>query len=224
MITIIPELLESDQLQEIVGQLEGASFVDGRVSAGEDARQVKSNEEIASSDPIQSRLNEMIVRPLYQHPTFQAAVMPLKVATATIARYTSGMGYGQHMDDAIMGPRGGQYRPDVSVTVFLSAPESYQGGELVIHTDVGEQSFKLPAGQVLCYPSGSLHAVAEVTAGERLVAVTWVQSLIREPRHRAVLYDMYIVKETLRGINPGAQATACANRAYVNLTRQWSEL
>ena len=224
MLTTIPDLLNSRDLKEIRTLLDGAEFVDGKFSAGRDAQRVKNNEEVRSDAPQMKRLNELTLGALYHHPTFQAAAMPLKMSSAFFARYQPGQTYGQHVDDAVMGPQGGQYRTDVSSTIFLSSPDEYDGGELIIETEVGEQSIKLPAGHAVFYPSGSLHHVNEVTRGERLVAVSWTQSMVREPQQRALLYDLYIVKETMLNINPEAEASARANRAYINLFRQWAEV
>ncbi len=224
MLMIIPDLLDSTVLEEIRTLLKGVDFVDGKLSAGRDAQRVKRNEEMRADQKLTARLNQLVLGTLYEHPTFQAAAMPLKLSSAFFVRYDVGMSYGRHIDDAVMGPQSEQYRADISVTVFLSAPESYEGGELIIESGYGEQNVKLPAGHAVLYPSGNLHRVTEVTAGERLVAVTWAQSMVRDPQHRATLYDLYIVKETLLGISPDAEATACANRVYVSLYRQWAEL
>ncbi|MCW8963753.1 MAG: Fe2+-dependent dioxygenase [Gammaproteobacteria bacterium] len=224
MLMTIPDLLNTQQLEEIRALLGDASFVDGRLSAGRDAQRVKNNEEMASDNALNVKLNQLVLGRLYQHPTFQAAAMPLKLSSAFFARYGAGQSYGQHVDDAIMGPQGGQYRTDVSMTVFLSGPEDYEGGELTVETEHGEQHVKLPAGHAVFYPSGSLHSVAEVTSGQRLVAVAWAQSMVRDPQQRALLYDMYIVKEALQNVSPDAEATARANRSYINLVRLWSEL
>jgi PKHD-type hydroxylase len=224
MLTTIPDLLTAQQLDDIRQLLSQANYVDGRLSAGRDAQRVKNNEEVSQDDQLTSRLNQMVLGTLHEHPTFQAAVMPLKLSSAFFARYVAGQSYGQHVDDAVMGPVGGQYRTDVSMTVFLSGPDEYEGGELVIQTEHGEQQVKLPAGSAVFYPSGSLHSVAQVTAGERLVAVAWAQSMVKDSQQRALLYDLYVVKETLLNVNPEAEATARANRAYINLFRQWAEL
>ena len=224
MLMTIPELLNENQLAEIRRLIDQAEFVDGRLSAGRDAKRVKHNEEISQDDAVTQQLNHMVLGVLHQHPTFQAAAMPLKISSAFFARYAAGQKYGQHVDDAVMGPPGGQYRTDVSMTVFLSGPDEYEGGELCIETEHGEQQIKLPAGHAVFYPSGSLHSVAEITAGERIVAVAWAQSMVKDPQQRALLYDLYVVKETLLGVNPDAEVTAHANRAYINLFRQWAEL
>lgn len=224
MMITIPDLLQPHALNEIKELLSEAVFVDGKLSAGRDAQRVKNNEEMKADDPQAEKLNQLVMGSLYQHPTFQAAAMPLKLSAAFFARYGQGQSYGQHVDDAIMGGGSGQYRTDVSITVFLSSPEEYEGGELVIESEAGEQKIKLPAGDAVVYPSGSLHHVNEVTSGERLVAVGWSQSMVKDPQYRALLYDLYIVKEALMNVNPDAEATSRANRAYINLFRQWADL
>lgn len=224
MLMTIPDLLDAGQLEEIRMLLNDARFIDGRLSAGRDAQRVKNNEELVSDGVLASKLERMVLGRLYQHVTFQAAVIPLKLSSAFFSRYEVGQFYGWHVDDAIMGALGGQYRTDVSITVFLTDPDDYGGGELLIETEYGERQIKLAAGHAVLYPSGSLHSVAKVTFGQRLVAVAWAQSMVRDPQQRALLYDLYLVKETLQNINPDAEATARANRSYINLVRQWSEL
>lgn len=224
MLVTIPDLLNKQQLEEIHQLLNDATFIDGRLSAGRDAQRLKANQEVAPDDRSSERLNRIILGALHQHPTFQAAAMPSKLSTAFFARYRAGQYYGQHVDDPIMGPAGGQYRADVSITVFLSATDSYTGGELIIETEYGEQQVKLPAGHAVFYPSGSPHSVTEVTDGKRLVAVAWAQSMVQDPRRRALLYDLYIVKETLLNVNADTEIATRANRAYVNLCLQWAVL
>jgi PKHD-type hydroxylase len=154
---------------------------------------------------------------------YRSAALPLHVATPFYARYTTGMAYGAHIDDPVMG-EGDRYRSDVSITVFLNPPEAYDGGELVIATSFGEREVKLPAGHAVLYPSSSRHRVAEVTRGERLVAVTWVQSLVRDPARRELLHELNRARERLLRHSPDAPETAQVDSAYVNLVRMWSEL
>jgi PKHD-type hydroxylase len=123
-----------------------------------------------------------------------------------------------------MGAGGVMYRSDVAVTVFLSAPEEYDGGELVIRGAAGEQTVKLPAGDAVLYPAGTIHRVNPVTRGERLVAVTWVQSVVRDPARRELLYGLNLAREKLLASAPGAEETAQVNAAYLNLIRMWSDL
>jgi PKHD-type hydroxylase len=134
------------------------------------------------------------------------------------------MTYGEHLDDPIMGGDGLMYRSDVAVTVFLNAPEEYDGGELVIRTPAGDQVVKSAAGDAVLYPAGTIHRVNPVTRGERLVAVTWVQSLVRDAARRELLYGLNLAREKLLASAPGAEETAQVNAAYVNLIRMWSDL
>jgi PKHD-type hydroxylase len=149
--------------------------------------------------------------------------MPLKTATPYYARYTPGMSYGDHVDDPVMGV-GDLYRSDLSVTIFLNGMQDYEGGELCIRTAFGEQRVKLPAGDAVLYPSSSIHHVAEVTRGERVVAVSWIQSLVRGPEQRALLHELNQARETLLQERPDAAETARVNQSYINLVRMWAEL
>ena len=224
MLIVIPGVLGGKKLDQVRALLEAGQFIDGRLSAGKAARRVKNNEELHTSASQMERLNQLVMSSLLQNPTYQAAAMPCRVATPYYARYTAGMRYGDHVDDPVMGPPGGQYRSDVSTTVFLNQPDQYQGGELVIRTSFGEQSLKLAAGDAVAYPSSSLHHINEVTSGERLVAVTWAQSMLRDPQQRELLFQLYQARENLRQSQPDAAETTTIDHVYVNLTRMWAEI
>jgi PKHD-type hydroxylase len=204
--------------------LDKAEYIDGRLSAGKTAARVKYNEELQAGAPQMEQLNNLVMGSLVQHPLYQAAVMPYRVATPYYARYAPGMSYGDHVDDPVMGPPGGQYRSDVSTTVFLNPPDEYLGGELVICTDYGEEQLKCAAGDAVIYPSSSLHHINEVTAGQRLVAVTWTQSMLRDPRQRELLYQLYQARKSLLQSQPDSKAATQVDHAYVNLVRMWAEL
>jgi PKHD-type hydroxylase len=212
------------RLEQVHFLLKQAQFVDGRLSAGGSAGRVKHNEELPSGAPQLEQLNRLVMGSLVQHPLYQAAAMPYRVATPYYARYTQGMSYGDHIDDPVMGPPGGQYRSDISTTVFLNAPQDYEGGELVIRTTYGEQALKLPAGDAVIYPSSSLHHINEVSSGERLVAVTWTQSMVRDPQQREILYQLYLARENLLQSGPDSDVATQVDHAYVNLMRLWTEL
>jgi len=188
------------------------------------AKRVKNNEELAADEQQMQQLNNLVMGSLVQHDEFKAAAIPLRVAAPYYARYTKGMTYGDHVDDPIMGGAGQQYRSDVSTTVFLNEPDEYEGGELVITTSFGEQKIKLSAGSAVVYPSSSLHHVAEVTKGTRLVAVTWTQSMIRDPVKRELLYQLNQARESLLKNRPDDKETKQIDISYVNLFRMWSEL
>jgi PKHD-type hydroxylase len=169
------------------------------------------------------QLNNLVMTRLVQHPTYRAAALPMKVASPYYARYGKGMSYGDHVDDPIM-QADTPYRSDISITIFLSDKTDYEGGELVINTQYGAHSVKLAAGDAVMYPSSSVHHVNEVTSGTRLVAVTWLQSLVREPAKRELLYDMYLVKEQLLKDAPDDENTKRMDRSYVNLIRMWGDV
>lgn len=223
MLLSIPDILDREALERVQRLLEGAQFVDGRLSAGSAASRVKSNEEVASDAAQLSQLNHIVMGSLVNHPVYQRAALPLHVATPFYARYQPGMHYGDHVDDPVMGGPD-RYRSDISITVFLSGPEDYDGGELVIQTAFGEQEVKLPAGHAVLYPSSSRHRVAEVTRGARLVAVTWVQSMVRDPDRRALLFELSGAREALLRDAPDSTATKQVDKSYVNLLRMWADV
>lgn len=224
MLLVIPGVLDSRKLSQVRSLLAQGRFVDGRLSAGKTAKRVKHNEELQSGARQMEQLNSLVMGSLVQHPLYQAAAMPYRVAAPYYARYTSGMSYGDHVDDPVMGPPGGQYRSDISTTVFLNGPDEYEGGELVIRTTYGEQRLKPAAGDAVIYPSSSLHHIDEVISGERLVAVTWTQSMLRAPDKRELVFQLYQARESLLQTEPGSETATRVDHAYVNLVRMWSEL
>jgi PKHD-type hydroxylase len=222
MLLLIKNVLDPQRLQEVRELLATGEFVDGRFSAGAEAAKVKNNEELSLNSPLHRRLNAMVMGPLVQHPQYQAAVLPLRVATAFYARYKPGMTYGFHVDDPIMGPMSGRYRTDVSTTVFLN--DDYEGGEIVIRTTYGEEKIRAKAGDAVVYDSGSWHKVAEVTKGERLVAVTWAQSLVKDPVQRELLYQLAQAREGVMEKLPLSDEAASISTVHINLLRMWSEV
>ena len=224
MLLTIPNLLNPAQLDKIHHVLADGEFVDGRLTAGFAAAQVKRNEELRQEPERMQLLIRILMASLGHNETFRFGALPHRVADPIFARYRPGMTYGDHVDDPIMGSSGPRFRTDVSMTVFLNPPESYDGGELVIRTVFGERQVKLPAGDAVLYPSSSLHHVAEVTRGERLVALTWVQSYVRDPARRELLYELNLAREQLLKSAPGAEHTGYVDRSYANLVRMWSEL
>jgi len=224
MLLNIPGVLKGDELALVRAWLAAAPFVDGRLSAGAAARRVKNNQELEGGAADLERLNRAIMGNLVRHPANCSGALPLHAASPLYARYRSGMAYGDHLDDPIMGADGVKYRSDIAVMIFLSAPEEYDGGELVIRTHAGNQAVKLAAGDAVLYPAGSIHRVSPVTRGERLVAVTWVQSLVRDAAQRELLYELNAAREKLLQSAPEATETAQVNAAYLNLIRMWSDL
>ena len=224
MLLQLSQVLKNDEVMLAREWLARAKFVDGRLSAGAVARRVKNNEELERGAVELERLNELVMGGLTRHPDYRGGALPLHVASPYYARYQPGMAYGDHLDDPIMGADGVKYRSDIAITVFLSAPGDYGGGELVIRSAFGSQPVKLAAGDGVMYPAGSVHQVTPVTRGERLVAVTWVQSLVRDPAQRELLYALGRAREKLLHSAPETPETAQVNTAYMNLVRMWSEI
>ncbi len=224
MLLRIPAVLSRDELAVVRQLLSTAPFVDGKLSAGQQARQVKANLEVDRRAAVLEPLNNLVMGKLVQHPLYRSAALPLRVAAPYYARYTAGMGYGEHVDDPVMGADGQLYRSDLSITVFLNEPSDYDGGELVINAAGGEQTVKYAAGDAVLYPASTLHRVAAVTRGERLVAVTWVQSLVRDPVRRELLHDLNGVRERLLASAPESEDARLVNKTYVNLVRMWGEV
>ena len=160
---------------------------------------------------------------LLRHPEYRAAALARSVAAPFYSRYSNGMRYGRHIDDPIMG-EGQRYRSDIAITLFLSEPTAYEGGELAIESRFGSQFVKLPAGDAVMYPASSVHEVRPVTAGERLVAVTWVQSLIRDAHQRELLFELHQAREQMLRECPESEATRQIEAVYANRVRMWAEL
>lgn len=224
MLLTLSQLLDKDKLVNIKKILANANFKDGKLSAGLHAQRVKKNEELDQNSQQANYLDELVVRALAEREEFRNAVLPHRVSQPFFARYTKGMAYGDHIDDPIMGNVGERFRCDIAVTVFLNEPDDYEGGQLTINTTFGEQGIKLPAGDAVLYPASSLHRVQPVTKGERLVAVLWIQSLVREPAKRELLYELNQARETLIKEAPDNKNTALVDRSYTNLVRMWSEV
>lgn len=223
MLLKVPGVLKKEELDAIVKVLSESEFVDGKLTAGMAAERVKNNEELSRDLPQRETLAKLIMGAMFRSDIFRNAVLPNKHSTPIFARYTKGMAYGDHVDDPVMGS-GPYFRTDVSFTVFLSESDSYEGGELTVRTSWGDQQVKLAAGDAVVYPSGTLHRVEEVTGGERLVALGWVQSMVRDPAKRELLYEMSRAREILLEKSPAQEETDAVDHAYINLLRMWSEV
>ena len=224
MLVEIEGLLQSAQLKKIEEILSQATFVDGKLTAGKAAQRVKRNEELRGEPQQMELLIRILTSAMAHNATFRSAVLPYRMADPIFARYQPGMTYGDHVDDPLMGLSGQRFRSDVSMTVFLREPETYTGGELVVRTTFGEKRVKLKAGSAVIYPSSSLHHVAEVTGGERLVALAWIQSYVRDPAQRELLYELDLAREHLLETAPDVQTTGLVDKSYANLLRMWSDV
>lgn len=223
MILCIDNVLSSEELQSIHSSLANAEFIDGKLTAGWHAKQVKENQQLSTKDAVAKSVKETVTNGLYRSQLFRMAVKPKNIRSPLISRYQEGMSYGKHVDNALMGKGNDLMRSDVSFTVFLNSPEEYEGGELVMETTQGEQSFKLDAGAMVTYPSTTLHRVEPVTKGVRLVAVSWVQSLIRDPNEREIMFDLETTRQTLFQKYGKTQEFDLVAKTCSNLLRKWSE-
>ncbi|RMH85316.1 Fe2+-dependent dioxygenase [Pseudomonas sp. AOB-7] len=217
----IPDLLSAEQLRQCRAALQAANWQDGRHSAGHQAVGVKANQQLAQDDPLAQQLAEFVLAQLGQSPRFMAAALPLKVLPPRFNRYAEGGSYGAHIDSAVFSVPGTPHRirADLSATLFLSEPDEYDGGELVLQ----DKRVKLPAGHLLLYSSGSLHRVEPVTRGARLAAFFWVQSLVREESQRNLLLELDDSIQALRQQLPDSPELLRLTGVYHNLLRQWSQ-
>ncbi len=224
MLIEIPNILDANKLSSIRDMLGKVEFIDGKHSAGQAASRVKNNQEMKQGTQQAEFLDHLLMGSLAENADFRSGALPYRVAQPVFARYTQGMLYGDHVDDPIMGSGPEKFRTDVSITVFLNDPEDYDGGELIINTTYGEKSVKLPAGSAVLYPSASVHRVTEITRGERLAAIVWLQSMVRDPGQRELLYQLDQARNQLLTDKPDAPETKQVDRSYVNLVRMWSDI
>ena len=223
MLLHIPSLIDAAQLAECRKGLENADWSDGKATAGYLSSRVKDNAQLPETDPVARRLGGMILDALDKNQLFISAALPLKVVPPLFNRYAGGQSYGGHIDGAVRPVPGSPHRvrTDLSATLFLSAPEDYDGGELVIE-DIGQQ-IKLPAGDMILYSGTSVHHVERVTRGVRLAAFFWVQSMVREDSRRDVLFQIDTALQELGRDVPGHRALVKLAGAYHNLLRLWSD-
>lgn len=224
MLLHIPNILMPDELRHIRAQLDSAQWIDGRETVGIQGAQVKRNQQLALNNPLRAELASIVQAAVARNPLFFAAALPLKTVPPRFNRYANGGEYGFHVDGAVMQIDGEtQIRSDVSCTVFLSDPEEYDGGELIVSDTYGEHEVKLPAGDAIVYPSSSLHRVAPVTRGARVASFFWMQSMVRDDASRRMLLELDTSIETLRHDNADAGAILQLTGVYHNLLRRWAD-
>ncbi len=227
MIVSIPDVLSPADAAAMRAQLEAAadSWVDGRATAGYQGAPVKRNQQIAEGSAIAQEMGDRIIASLERHPLFISAVLPNKVYPPLFNRYEGGMHFGSHVDGAIrlVPGSGARVRTDVSITLFLTPPDEYDGGELLIEDTFGLQEVKLPAGHAIVYPGTSLHQVRPVTRGARVSSFFWAQSLVRDDTQRAMLFDMDNAIQRLNASNGDEPARRTLVGCYHNLLRMWSD-
>lgn len=218
----VPGLLKPEELQMIDNILAGAQFADGSSTASDAAKAVKNNQQLPEGLPL-AQIQNIIGQAISTSPLIQAAVMPVVTLPPLVSNYTSGMSYGWHVDSPLMGASP-TIRTDVGMTIFLSHPESYKGGELIIHSPSGNVSVKMAKGDAIIYPTTRLHGVSPVESGNRIVAVSWMQCAVRNSDQRELLFQLKSVQESIYQQNPLSSENQVLQQVYSNLLRQWCEL
>ncbi|HLS21347.1 MAG TPA: Fe2+-dependent dioxygenase [Paenalcaligenes sp.] len=226
MLIVISGLLTPDEVRQCRLALLEAQWEDGLNTAGYLAAEVKKNQQLPLDNPVGKELGAQIMRRLAAHPQFIAAALPARILPPRFNRYEGGETYGNHIDNAIFNIPGTEQRirSDVSSTLFLSAPDEYDGGELVIEDTYGSQEIKLAAGDLVVYPGTSLHRVNPVTRGLRLGAFFWTQSMVRSAQHRAMLWELDQSIQRLAQQEVAAPELARLSGVYHNLIREWAEV
>jgi PKHD-type hydroxylase len=221
----IPDVLTAEQVEAARRLLATADWVDGRVTAGHQSALAKDNLQLPEDHPVARELGATIVRALHAHALFISAALPDKVFPPLFNRYEGGQAFGSHVDNAIREARNGlRVRTDLSCTLFLSEPDEYDGGELLVEDTYGVHSVKLPAGHMVLYPATSLHRVQPVTRGSRVASFFWVQSLVRDDGRRTLLFDLDTAIQRLVVDLPHHPSAMQLTAVYHNLLRQWAEL
>ena len=226
MLIHIPCVLTTDQVRQCREVLGGAAWVDGRVTAGEQSGLAKRNLQLPEDAPPARALGEVVLQALAGNPRFMSAALPLKVYPPLFNRYGEGMGFGDHIDNAIrISPvTGARYRTDLSCTLFLSDPADYDGGELMIEDGLAARSIKLPAGDMILYPATTVHRVTPITRGERWASFFWIQSMVADAGQRELLRQLDQAVATARGdLGDDHPAAVSLVGVYHNLIRMWAE-
>ena len=226
MLVTIPDVLKAEELAQIRRVLEGTNWVDGRATAGDQAAKVKHNLQVPQDSQAAQELGQIILRALASNPTFTTATLPARVMPPMFNRYDVGMTFGAHVDGSIRSHPGTglRIRTDISSTLFLTPPEDYDGGELVVHDTYGAHTVKLPAGHLVVYPATSMHSVTPVTRGSRWASFFWTQSMVKDDWRRHMLYDLDMSIMRVRSQLPDDDPAVVGLTAhYHNLLRHWAE-
>nr|WP_298728790.1 Fe2+-dependent dioxygenase [uncultured Steroidobacter sp.] len=225
MLLHVPNVLTAEQVAECRRQLDAADWIDGRVTAGHQSAKAKDNAQLPEDSPVARQLGQMILSALERNPLFLAGALPLKIFPPLFNRYAGGQSFGNHVDNAIRQVRNTPHRvrTDISATLFLASPSEYDGGELMIDDTYGSHSVKLPAGDLVLYPSTSLHRVQPVTRGARLASFFWIQSMVRDDGERTLLFDLDLAIQRLGGDAPDHPSVVQLTGIYHNLLRRWAD-
>ena len=226
MLLHVPDVLSADQVSACRKALTDAAWAEGRVTAGHQSIRTKDNLQLPEDSPVARELGALVLGALERNPLFLSAALPAKIFPPLFNCYRTGQSFGVHIDNAVRQFRGSQFRirTDLSVTLFLSASEEYDGGELVIEDTYGPHRVKLPAGHLILYPASSLHKVEAITRGARIASFFWVQSMVRDDSERALLFDLDNAIQRLSAARPDDPTLVQLTGVYHNLLRRWSEL
>ena len=226
MLLAIPDVLTPEQVAHARRLLDAAEWVDGRVTAGHQSALAKDNVQLPEAHPAAREIGETILNALGGNALFISAALPARVFPPLFNRYSGGQSFGTHVDNAIrqVTGTGHRIRTDLSATLFLSAPEEYEGGELMVEDTYGAHGVKLPAGHIILYPATSLHHVRPVTGGARVCSFFWIQSMVRDDGQRTLLFDMDTAIQGLNREHPGSPAAVALTGVYHNLVRRWAEM
>ena len=226
MMLHIPGVLSQEQVAQMRARLAASNWIDGRASVGTQGAQVKRNRQLPEGSPLATELGQAISAALMANPLFFSNVLPLRILAPYFNSYGGGEHYGLHVDGAIrsQGASLPPIRADVSTTVFLSEPDEYEGGELVVVDAYGTHEVKLPAGDAIVYPSGSVHQVLPVTKGERIASFLWTQSMVRDDGKRALLFELDTNIQKLRAAHGESEVSVGLTGHYHNLLRMWAEV
>jgi PKHD-type hydroxylase len=231
MLITVEDVLTAEQVAAARQKLAAAEWVDGRVTAGYQAQEVKRNAQVKEGTAAAAEVGEMVLAGLARSPRFMAAALPLRVFPPMFNSYAGGQTFGTHVDTAIrqLATTGQRIRTDLSATLFLTAPEDYDGGELVVEDVYGEKSVKLKVGDMVLYPATSLHRVEPVTRGERVSSFFWIQSMVRQDAQRTMLFELDTAIQRLAAsaeaqVPEVKQSSVQLTGVYHNLLRQWAEM
>jgi len=226
MLLSIPEVLTAEEIARCRQRLEESQWVDGRVTAGHQSARAKDNMQLPEDHPVARELGEIILAALQRSQLFMAAALPLKIFPPLFNLYQGGQSFGTHVDNAIRQVTGTPHRvrTDLSATLFLTEPDQYDGGELLVEDTYGVHDVKLPAGHLILYPSTSLHYVRPVTRGARLASFFWIQSMVRDDGQRTLLFDLDMAIQQIGQDMPEHPATVQLTGVYHNLLRRWADV
>lgn len=221
----IPAVLSPQEVEDFTARLQQAEWVDGRATTGAQGALVKNNQQVDTHSALYAELQSKVLAALNRSSLFFAAALPKAISSPLFNRYQQGETYGFHVDGAVRSQaQGGWMRTDLSATLFLSHPQSYEGGELVVNDTYGKHSVKLPAGDLVLYPSSSLHCVTPVTSGARVASFLWIQSMIRDDKRRGMLFELDGNIQKLKNRYGESDEILSLLNLYHNLLREWSEI